>query len=274
MKKFLIGILTVLMTLSFIVLGINLKLEGIITENIEEIIKEEITNEFIDQVAKNKDINKEKLEKELTEVLEKNDAIKKTLNQSIDMVLDILSDKEIKEFDLTNELEEVIKSSEEVLKEYGITLKEAEKENILKLASSEEVKNIMNDSIKEIKEKTPTEVKTFVNVFNFIRSAKLTIILITTIALSILFIALLKKSYYKWLANASESMLISGILFGVLMPLLVNVINKELEGSNSFVISTNTVTTYGFILIGFGLLTMVLNIVLSKQFNKKEISKN
>lgn len=272
MRKFLIGLLTILLTFAFLVLGISWNLKAVITENIEGILKEEITTEIVSEVAKNTNINKENVKKELTKVMEENVGLKNAIDDSFDKVMDILSGKEVNEINLSHELENVIYNSEEVLKSYGITVTKEEKEKLLDIVNSEEFNKDFQNTVKEVQENLPNNTKVAIDAFLFLRSTTFKCILVGSIIVILVFIAILKKSYYKWLGNLSEATFISGILFGILMPWVVNLINQELVGSNRFVLSMNSISQYGYILLGIGIFSLVLKVVFAKILDKKEIS--
>ncbi len=272
MRKFLIGLLTILLTFAFLVLGISWNLKAVITENIEGILKEEITTEIVSEVAKNTNINKGNVKKELTKVMEENVGLKNAIDDSFDKVMDILSGKEVNEINLSHELENVIYNSEEVLKSYGITVTKEEKEKLLDIVNSEEFNKDFQNTVKEVQENLPSNTKVVIDAFLFFRSTTFKCILVGSIIVILVFIAILKKSYYKWLGNLSEATFISGILFGILMPWVVNLINQELVGSNRFVLSMNSISQYGYILLGIGIFSLVLKVVFAKILDKKEIS--
>lgn len=272
MRKFLIGLLTILLTFAFLVLGISWNLKAVITENIEGILKEEITTEIVSEVAKNTNINKENVKKELTKVMEENVGLKNAIDDSFEKIMDILSGKEVNEINLSHELENVIHNSEKVLKSYGITVSKEEKEKLLHIVSSEEFNKDFQNSVREVQENLPSNTKVVINAFLFFRSTTFKCILVGSIIVILGLIAILKKSYYKWLGNLSEATFISGILFGILMPWVVNLINQELVGRNRFVLSMNSISQYGYILLGIGIFSLVLKVVFAKILDKKEIS--
>ncbi len=274
MKKFLIGLLTMIMTLSFITLGLAMNLESMIVGTIDEVVKESVANEVVKYAEKETGIEKEKIKKQVTEVLEKNEAIKKTLDESLDKALDILSGKEIDNFTIANEVEEIITNSEEILKEYGVALTKEEKEELLDMVNNEEFTKTFNDTVLEIKENIPTEAKTAVDTFNFVRSTTFEFILIGIILFSLVCIALLKKSYFKWLANFGESTIVTGVICGILMPILTNFINEELAKNmteTKVVLVLDSLKQYGYILLILGLMAIIINIILTKVTKKETI---
>lgn len=269
MKKFLIGLLMIIMTLAFIALGISFTIEKTITENIITIVKEEITNEIVREVANKTNVDKEEVKKGLNKVLEENKALQKTLDESLDKAMDILSGKDVKDLDLSKELEDVINNSEEVLKEYGITITKEEKQELLDMVNSEEVNKEFQSVVKEVQEDMPASAKTAIDAFNFVRSTTFKSILIVGIVVILICIALLKKSYYKWLGNLSEATIMSGIFYSVIVPLFINVVNSDMASEHNITLSATSMNKYGYVLIGIGIVSLILNIVLSKTLHTK-----
>lgn len=269
MKKFLIGLLMIIMTLAFIALGISFTIEKTITENISTIVKEEITNEIVREVANKTNVDKEEVKKGLNKVLEENKALQKTLDESLDKAMDILSGKDVKDLDLSKELEDVINNSEEVLKEYGITITKEEKQELLDMVNSEEINQEFQSVVKEVQEDMPASAKTAIDAFNFVRSTTFKSIVIVGIVVILLCIALLKKSYYKWLGNLSEATIMSGIFYSVIVPLFINVVNSDMASEHNITLSAASMNRYGYVLIGIGIVSLILNIVLSKTLHTK-----
>lgn len=269
MKKFLIGLLMIIMTLAFIALGISFTIEKTITENISTVVKEEITNEIVREVVNKTNVDKEEVKKGLNKVLKENKALQKTLDESLDKAMDILSGKDVKDLDLSKELEDVINNSEEVLKEYGITITKEEKQELLDMVNSEEVNKEFQSVVKEVQEDMPASAKTAIDAFSFVRSTTFKSILIVGIVVILICIALLKKSYYKWLGNLSEATIVSGIFYSVIVPLFINVVNSDMASEHNITLSATSMNKYGYVLIGIGIVSLILNIVLSKTLHSK-----
>lgn len=268
MKKFLIGLLMIIMTLAFIALGISFTVEKTITENIGAVIKEEITKEIVKEVAIKTNVDKEEVKKGLTKVLEKNKDLQKTLEGSLDKAMDILSGKDVEDLDISKELENIINNSEDVLKEYGITITKEEKQELLDMVNSEEINQEFQNVVKEVQEEIPASAKTAIDAFNFLRSATFKSILIVSIVVILLCIALLKKSYYKWLGNLSEATIVSGIFYSIVVPLFINVVNSDIASEHNIMLSSASMNRYGYVLLGIGIVSLILTIVFSKILNQ------
>lgn len=270
LKKFIIGLLMIIMTLAIIALGVSFTIEKTITENIGTVIKEEITKEIVREVASKTNVDKEEIKKGLNKVLEENKALQKTLDESLDKAMDILSGKDVKDLDFSKELEDVIHNSEDVLKEYGIIITKEEKQELLDMVNSEEMNKELQSVVKEVQEDMPTSAKTVIDAFNFVRSTTFKSIIIVGIVVILLCIALLKKSTYKWLGNLSEATIMSGIFYSVIVPLFINVVNNDMASEHNIILSASSMNMYGYVLIGIGVVALILNTVLSKTLGVKQ----
>ena len=268
MKKFLISILTLIITLALIVLGLTFNLKSMIIDTTDIILKKEITNQITDYLADNTDYNKEDIKKSIDKVLNENELIKKTVSTYMDKFINVLNDKEVTDIDLSQELESIINDSEPILKEYGITISEEDKKELLNEVSGEEINKTFNESVMEFKKEMTSEDKTILNIFNFITSTSFKLMLIGGVIVLLILIALLKKSFYKWLSNFGMSLIFSGIVLGILIPLLMDTIIKEI--GEEFIISYSSFSTYGYVSIGIGVILIVINILIPKIINKKK----
>ena len=110
--------------------------------------------------------------------------------------MDILSGKDVEDLDISKELENIINNSEDVLKEYGITISEEDKKELLNEVSGEEINKTFNESVMEFKKEMTSEDKTILNIFSFITSTSFKLMLIGGVIVLLVLIALLKKSFY------------------------------------------------------------------------------
>lgn len=269
MKKLLIGISTLLMFIALVCLGLVFNVKCLIVDTVDVVLKKEITNEIVDYIGDNTNYNKDEVKKSIDKVLSENESIKKTVDTYMDKFMDIMNDKKVENIDLSKELESIINDSEPILKEYGITISEKDKQEILEAASSEEINKAFNETITEFKIDMSGEAKMALDIFNFVTSTTFKLILIGSIALLLALIALLKKSYYKWLSNFGGSLILSGIVVGILLPLAIDVIMKEV--GDNYIISTGSFRTYGYISITVGIVAIIINNVIPKikEKNKK-----
>ena len=271
MKSFIKGILTIWITLLLIVLGIVSSMKSILIDTTDMIIKDELKTSIVEVIEEyaNGSIPDDVIQKVEKEI-DNNPTIKKLMNQCYDVIIDVLSSKESSvEIDVTKELETLIDKGEEILKDYGITFTEEEKQELLSIVSSSEINTLVNESIDELKNDIDDDVKMVIDIYIFLTSITFKVILIVLIAIALLLIALLNKNFYSWLSNLGTASMIVGILFGVILPALVKEILVSLETDSSITIPTGFLNTYGYILIAVGIISIVANIVISNIQKKK-----
>ncbi len=269
MRKVLISLLTCIMTIILLVLGFTFSLEGSITDTISNFMKEEIANTFVKYLEDNTKVNAEEVKKVIDKVME-NTTIKKVVDDSFDKALNMLVNDSTEKINLAGELEQIITESETVLKEYGVTLKEEDKKKLLEMAADEDLNKELNEMLLEVKGSMPKEAKTAVEAYNFFRSGAFKTILIISVIVILVFIALLKKSYYKWLSSFAGSSIICGLFYSVLIPYFINIVSNDILKGRNINISTHMFSRYGYILLSLGAFAVIINILISKIIEKKK----
>lgn len=272
MKRFLRGILTIWIVILLMVFGLVLSLKSIVIDTADNIIKNEIKNNIVSVIE---NYNDEKISDEVIEEIknsiENNEEVKKLMNTYFDKIVSILSDKNSNErIDVSSELNNIINDGEKILNDYGITLSSDDKQELLSIVSTEEVNNLVNDTIVEIKSNLNSQTKVVLDIYSFVIGKTFKLILIALIIVTLILIALLKKSYYKWLSNFGTSSITVGIIIGVLIPLSISSILKTISPNNDAVISTVSLKNYGYILIILGLIAIILNQIISKLLVKDD----
>ncbi len=269
MKSFCRGILTVFITIALIGLGVSFGLKGMLIDTADTLIKKEVKNSIVDVVEDyTNDSISEEVIREVENTIENNEEIKKIVDAYYRSILDVLSDKETElNINVTEELTGLIDEGEKVLKDYGIEITPEEKQELLSIVSSEELNDLASSAITEAKQNMTSETKMILDVYQFLTSSELKIILILSIVVFLLFIALLKKSVYQWFSNFAIAAISSGIVIGILFPFLVDSALKLLE-EESLNLSLSSFTTYGYILIGLGILSIIVNLVASNLLKK------
>ncbi len=270
MKSFIRGILTIWIVILLIVFGLVSSMKAILIETADGIIKKELKTNIVkvikgDSSEKIQDDVIRKVEKEI----DRNPNIKKVVNNYYDRILDVLSSKEANvTIDVAKELETLIDNGEEVLKDYGVTLTPNEKKELLSVVSSSAINDMVNDAITEIKRDMGSDMKRIIDAYTFLTSMTFKAILVGLIAVALLFIALLKKNLYGWLSNFGIASAITGILIGVVLPMIVTQVLTDLASESVITISTGFLNTYGYTLIALGIVSIVAERIIATK-NKK-----
>ncbi len=270
MKRFLRGIFTIWIVILLMVFGLVLSLKSVVIDTADSMIKNEFKNNIVSVIES---YNDEKISNEVIEEIQKsiesNEEIKELINTYFDKIISILSDTNSNErIDVSSELNNIINDGEKILNNYGITISSNDKQELLSIVSINEVNNLINDTITNMKSNFNSDTKVILDIYSFAVGRTFKIILITLIITILVLIALLKKSYYKWLSNFGISSIISGIIMGILIPLSISTIIKTISLDNDIVISTNSLSNYSYILIILGVISIILNIIIFKLLSK------
>lgn len=273
MKRIIIGLLTMFLTIFILTFGVSLNLKSTIIDTMDGVIKNEIAKNVIDVAAEEIGVDKNKVKKELDEVLEKNDDIKKVMDTYYDKFINIILDKEqAEDIDLSKEMDNLLDIGENILKDQGINLTEEMRSELKSVVSSSEVNKVFNEAIEEVKQDLPQEIKRGVEIYDFITGTSFRLILIGLILLAIVLIAILKKSIYKWLANLGTACIINGIMLGLAMPSVVDWIIREFAKEETIAISMHAFEQFGITTLVIGIIAIIGNIILSKVLDKDEIA--
>lgn len=268
MKKIILGILTIFITILIFVFSIVSNLEKTVMNTVDNILAEELTNTLVDVVQKNSNISKETIEKKMAKVLEETEGVENIINSYIEKIIDMAKGKEIEEINVTKEIESILTQSESILKEYDITITEEQKKELFAKIEEYNINKELNDSLKELQNAIPSEVKTSLEIYEFVRSTTFKMILIGGILLFLIFIAFLKKSYYKWLTNLGFSLIANGLLLVLGVSFTWEYIKSMTTKIEYF--SFKDFTNFGYSLLGLGCLCILIYIVVSIILKKKK----
>lgn len=274
MKKIIKVFLSFIIVLLMLFLTISFNLNKVIVDGV---IKEIIITKISAKKVNNPNISEEvintlplpdylKNSEDINKLLE-DERVQEIINKYIDITLDNLTSEEIKNIDIESDIINYINENKELIKE--ITGKEVTTEMIedtKKVIEESNLNETIEETIVSTKESISTEEKIVLKGYKEIISTKTRIITISLIALCLLLIALIDKSFYKWIKTGSICTIISGILV-----LLMSFITKLLVTSILPLPSFNVSYLYksGLIQLIIGSIILIIYIILNKILIKK-----
>lgn len=274
MKKIIKVFLSFVIVLLMLFLTISFNLNKVIVDGV---IKEIIITKVIPKKVNNPNISEEvintlplpdylKNSEDINKLLE-DQRVQEIINKYIDITLDNLTSEEIKNIDIESDIINYINENKELIKE--ITGKEVTPEMIedtKKVIEESNLNETIEDTIESTKESISTEEKIVLKGYKEIISTKTRIIVIGLIALCLLLIALIDKSFYKWIKTGSICTIISGILV-LLMGFILKLIVTSILPLPSFNVSY--LYKSGLIQLIIGIVILIIYIVLNKVLVKK-----
>lgn len=266
--SFIIVVLTIFLTISFnlnkvIVNGVikEIIITKVTSKEVNEpnIINEETINELPipKEIANSEDINK----------LLEDERVQEIINEYIDITLENLTTEEIKNIDIEKDIIQYVTENKELIKE--ITGKEVTPEMIedtKKVLEENKINETVEETIKSAKESISTEEKIVLKGYKEIISSKTRVVVISLILLCLLLIALIQKSFYKWIKTLSICTIISGVLV-LLMTFIIQLLVTNLFPLPSF--SVGSLYTSGLIEISSGILVLTTYAIITKKLLKK-----
>ena len=274
MKKIIKVFLSFIIVLLMLFLTISFNLNKVIVDGV---IKEIIITKVIPKKVNNPNVSEDiintlplpdylKDSEDINKLLE-DERVQEIINKYIDITLDNLTSEDIKNIDIESDIINYINENKELIKE--ITGKEVTPEMIedtKKVIEESNLNEAIEDTIESTKESISTEEKIVLKGYKEIISTKTRIIVIGLIALCLLLIALIDKSYYKWIKTGSICTIISGILV-LLMGFILKLIVTSILPLPSFNVSY--LYKSGLIQLIIGIVILIIYIVLNKVLVKK-----
>ncbi len=264
-RKILSGILTILLII--LIFGFTSSFfvyELVSNQFINQTIKEELSSNIADDL--------EMEEATLKKVLD-NEKVDAFLNKYIDLTLNSLAeDKELEKIELGEELIQFIQENEKQLeKEFNIDIPTEKLKEIMESEQYQQVNEEYKKTIKEAKEELPEDSKQILQTYHQITSSKFKFITLGIIVLTLLLIALLQGSVYKWVFSLGIASLLAGIInaiFAVLSGIIVEYILSDI-GMNLSISSLPMLIGSAIVFI-VGILLLITYGIISHYKNKEK----
>lgn len=271
-KKILIALLVLVLIDIIFALAISFNLKKVL---INGIIKETIIESVVPRQknAENNIITEEQI-KEITddprvqEILNSPEVqalLEKYLDTTVEGLIDI---DNIDEVALEQDMVEFLKDNREVLEEkVGKEITDEMIDNAYQQMEGKDMSRAYMQSLENASKNMTTTEKKVLKGYKFLVSKKFKIILFIAMIIDLLLIALLQKSFYKWIKTLGKSMIVSGI--GVLISSYVSkMIVMSIGSLNNFDISS--LITTGIIITGSGIVIVIIYKIVLKIFKKKD----
>lgn len=239
MKKIITIILTLLITFFTCVLCFSFCVKDMIIDTLaKDVVKKEISSIVIDAIEKNHDnINYEVMNEIETNVGNSYEVTIITEKYLDGIVKSIMEDEEIIVPSTTDDIINLINENESVLAEAGVEITSLDKDKISDfLISDGRLDKVYKNVVRQMKNNLSNKEVMLVNVYDKITTNTFRWMVLSIIILIILIIALIKKSYYRWLYDLGASFALSGIILALVIPLLSGSISKII--SDKFIMAS------------------------------------
>ena len=270
MKKIITIILTLLITFFTCVLCFSFCVKDMIIDTLKkDVVKKEISSIVIDAIEKNHDnINYEAMNEIEANVGNSYEVTIITEKYLDGIVKSIMEDEEIIVPSTTDDIINLINENESVLAEAGVEITSLDKDKISDfLISDGRLDKVYKNVVRQMKNNLSNKEIMFVNVYDKITTNTFRWMVLSIIILIILIIALIKKSYYRWLYNLGVSFVLSGIILALVIPLLSGFISKIISDKiimASIKINFNPLINTGYLCFVLCALSIVIYLIGNK----------
>ena len=247
MKKFVSGFLTFILIDLMAILMINatfkeVLVKGVLVESMKSIITRNMYKEpniNLNDIIKGDNVITEN--PFVNEIIQ-SDEVQVLVNDFMETVIEELIEEDgnfdkIDELELEKRMVDYLKENKEVLeKKTGIPISDTMIEFTAHAIQDKDLTRAIKQNINNIQNNMTAEEKLLLKTYKIITSSQLKTMMILGIILTILLIALVQWSFYKWIKNTSLSLIISGILVSIMSIILkiVLVSITKNEGINTW----------------------------------------
>lgn len=278
MKRFLLVLLSFLISVLILALCVSYGIKSVVVNIISDnIIKGEITSNVIEEIKDTYSNVSYDLLEEIEINTKNSDEVNKITQKYLDGILDSLSGKgEIEVPNTKEELLTIIEDNEKILEENGIDFTDEQKDHITsELVESGVIDEVYKKLSDELKDNMSDDEEKLVSTYVFIQSNTFRMLCFSSIFILLLIIALLKRSFYRWSVNLGISLVISGLLIILLLPIMVNGLGDIFASKlmdQDLSININNIVNYGYVCVMLSALFIIIYIIGNKvtRYNERK----
>lgn len=278
MKRFLLVLLSFLISVIILALCVSYGIKSVVVNIISDnIIKGEITSNVIEEIKDTYSNVSYDLLEEIEINTKNSDEVNKITQKYLDGILDSLSGKgEIEVPNTKEELLTIIEDNEKILEENGIDFTDEQKDHITsELVESGVIDEVYKKLSDELKDNMSDDEEKLVSTYVFIQSNTFRMLCFSSIFILLLIIALLKRSFYRWSVNLGISLVISGLLIILLLPIMVNGLGDIFASKlmdQDLSININNIVNYGYVCVMLSALFIIIYIIGNKvtRYNERK----
>lgn len=274
-KKILTGILTLIITICLTMLLLSLNINKTLIDMMSEtVVADVITERVMGTLDNNLDKLTDEKQEKIKEAIEKNKTLKKLSDEMIqETIAYIAEEKDLTDLSIEGNFSDVIKENKQLIEEeLGYSISDSELENIITDIDSElDINQIYKEEVTKLDQNFSEDEKALIKAYSTFKSQSFKMIMIIISLISLVLIALLKKSFYKWIPNLTTALIISGVntmILSGLLDLMIGYITSEYKFNGK--VDINPILISGIIFVISGIVIIIIYQILKKVFIKKQ----
>ena len=273
MKKVINVFLTIIMACVVVLLVISLSIRTISTKTISNaFFEEEVSNNMKEVLANTfPDVSSENIDA-LENVIKDNEAINEVANDLLNHISDsISSGNKVDSETILNEISVAIDQNVPVIEEaLGKDIPEEQIKEIQSKLTDENsnLKNQIDQTVDKI-ENMDSSAKQVIKTYDALDNNVTKILCIISLAVIIVLLGIINKSFFKWSLFSGISLIVSGAIVGMIVPMIVNVvevaIGQRLLGT-TIDIAVNSLNMAGIICAVIGIVLIIVYAILNRRY--------
>ena len=273
MKKVINVFLTIIMACVVVLLVISLSIRTISTKTISNaFFEEEVSNNMKEVLANTfPDVSSENIDV-LENVIKDNEAINEVANDLLNHISDsISSGNKVDSETILNEISVAIDQNVPVIEEaLGKDIPEEQIKEIQNKLTDEDsnLKNQIDQTVDKI-ENMDSSAKQVIKTYDALNNNVTKILCIISLIVITVLLGIINKSFFKWSLFSGISLIVSGVIVGVIVPMIVNVvevaIGQRILGT-TIDIAVNSLNIAGIICAVIGIVLIIVYAILNRRY--------
>lgn len=273
MKKVINVFLTIIMACVVVLLVISLSIRTISTKTISNaFFEEEVSNNMKEVLANTfPDVSSENIDV-LENVIKDNEAINEVANDLLNHISDsISSGNKVDSETILNEISVAIDQNVPVIEEaLGKDIPEEQIKEIQNKLTDEDsnLKSQIDQTVDKI-ENMDSSAKQVIKTYDALNNNVTKILCIISLVVIIVLLGIINKSFFKWSLFSGISLIVSGVIVGVIVPMIVNVvevaIGQRILGT-TIDIAVNSLNIAGIICAVIGIVLIIVYAILNRRY--------
>ena len=278
MKKFIIGILTFILVLTFTLIPTTIFLEKTIKEDIlRKVMTKQVATKTVEVITSTDEKIDNSTKDKIKDKIENNEEFQSVVNKYSDKILQDITENNIDDVNIKEDVIKIIEENKQIIEQdLDKKIDNQEIEDIVdKLDEELDLNSTYKKTIIKTKNELPKEAKKVLKIYNIITDNNTLYLLIGLSILNIIIITVLKKPHFKSLTNISVSGIISSIDTSILIVIIGLIFNLAIENIEYLKpISVVNALIIELIIFIISIVLLIINSIINKKYKSSKDVKN
>lgn len=278
MKKFIIGILTFVLVLTFTLIPTTIFLEKTIKEDIlRKVMTKQVATKTVEVITSTDEKIDNSTKDKIKDKIENNEEFQSVVNKYSDKILQDITENNIDDVNIKEDVIKIIEENKQIIEQdLDTKMDNQEIEDIVdKLDEELDLNSTYKKTIIKTKNELPKEAKKVLKIYNIITDNNTLYLLIGLSILNIIIITVLKKPHFKSITNISVAGIISTIDTSILIVIIGLIFNLAIENIEYLKpISVVNALIIELIIFIISIVLLIINSIINKKYKSSKDAKN